>query len=143
MFDQQPLPAIHPWATDHVYRTYIVHITPLYVLYQCCYRRAEDMCLRKDGPFATWYTHREWKGPIYCDIRPCWYYPLLLPHSVKQHLDLSQSSPNRRNLSYCTTAVTTGHPVPSVAAELHRPLSILEPFQQLQLHVQHSQHQNY
>ena len=26
--------------------------------------------------------------------------------------------PNRRNLSYCTTAVTTGHPVPSGAAEL-------------------------
>ena len=82
---------------------------------------AQKICLRKDGPFATWYTHREWKRPIYCDIRPCWYYPLLLPHSVKQHLDLSQSSPNRRNLSYCTTAVTTGHPVPSVAAELHRP----------------------
>ena len=50
---------------------------------------------------------REGKGPIYCDIRPCWYYPLLLPHSVKQHLDLSQSSPNRRNLSYIQF-----HPLP-------------------------------
>jgi len=59
---------------------------------------------------------REGKGPIYCDIRPCWYYPLLLPYSVKQHMDLSQSSPNWQNLSYCTTAVITVHPVPSVAA---------------------------